>query len=197
MATIPRRPTGLRTVVPPQFVNRATTTLAQRQTAQPFRSATKPVAKVNPMQQTMVPQQGGVLVNGQPFNPPPGTNQGMLPNVQQSAPQPFNPNPNPGQPPMYPGFGGGKSASGQPANYYNGYQVGGDPWYDPNGQLSGAQPDSMPMTMPMDYGNQPNSYNGQLDLSGMFGQPQNAQTVPPQNMAQMGSSSYGGGKSGR
>ena len=49
--------------------------------------------------------------------------------------------------------------------------------------------------MPMDYGNQPNSYNGQLDLSGMYGQPGGQQ--PPQNMAQMGSSSYGGGKSVR
>ena len=72
----------------------------------------------------------------------------------------------------------------------NGYQVGGDPWYDPNGQLSGAQPDSMPM----DLGNQPNSFNGQLDLSGMMGQ-QGQQQAVPQNMYGTQPSATPGGKS--
>lgn len=59
-----------------------TTTLAQRKAApSPFRSATKPMAKVNPM--TMQPQQ--------PMTPQP------IVDMPYPAPQPFNPNPNPGQ----------------------------------------------------------------------------------------------------
>ena len=50
------------------------TTAAQRQAYQPFKSATKPVAKVNPMA-------------GQPAMP-------------MTPPQPFNPQPNPGQMPL-------------------------------------------------------------------------------------------------
>jgi hypothetical protein len=47
-------------------------------------------------------------------------------------------------PPDYDPYQGMIGGGGQqPANYNNGYQVGGDPWYDPNGQLSGMQPDSM------------------------------------------------------
>jgi len=229
---------GQRTVVPPQSVNRATTTLAQRQAApSPFRSATKPAQpKINPLQQATSPQPRPDLPPGaqmrkpmlgaQPTTPfdvskvDPGMNpianlRNQLPGAGGPAPtmpsmpmpQPFNPQPNPGQltldPSMNPygpqpdpvfggGFGGGKSMGSQPANFNNGYQVGGDINIDPaTGQPTPYQPDSMPM----DYGNQPNSYNGQLDLSGMYGQPGGQQ--PPQNMAQMGSSSYGGGKSVR
>jgi len=257
MATIPRRPVAkpvakpvarpAPAMAPKQGQQRPnTTTLAQRQANQPFRSATKPAQpkinplaqqQPNPLQQAMSPQprtdlppgaqmrkpmlgaqpttpQGGVLVNGQPFNPKPGTNQGMLPNIMpvaggpsniygQPAPQPFNPQPNPGQSPMGEptlpymsgpsggGFGGGKSAVDQPANFNNGYQVGGDINIDPaTGQPSPIQNDSMPM----DYGNQPNSYNGQLDLSGMMGQ-QGQQQAVPQNMYGTQPSATPGGKS--
>jgi hypothetical protein len=259
---------GQRTVVPPQSVNRATTSLAQRQANQPFRSAAKPaMTQPSPGQSQIPMQMRKPMVGAQPFTPQPGlgqsqipmqmrkpmvgaqpfTPQGMLPNIQRPAPQPFNPQPNPGQNPNITigyepnwmlrgepnpldpnptpspildpfmgggvynpgqspmgeptlpymsgpiggGFGGGKSTGSQPANYNNGYQVGGDINIDPaTGQPTPWQSDSMPM----DLGNQPNSVNGQLDLSGMMGQPGQ---LPPQNMAQMGASSYGGGKSGR
>ena len=66
------------------FVGGKTTTMAQRQAMSPFKSATKPMAKVNPMA-------------GQPAMPmiPPQFMPPMRPDVE--PPQPFNPNPNPGQ----------------------------------------------------------------------------------------------------
>jgi hypothetical protein len=90
-----------------------------------------------------------------------------------------------------PSYGGGKSAVGQTANLNNGYQVGGDINIDPaTGQPTPWQNDSMPM----DLGNQPNSYNGQLDLSGMMGQ-QGQQQAVPQNMYGTQPSATPGGKS--
>jgi hypothetical protein len=86
------------------FTGGKTTSMAQRQANQPFKSATKPAApKVNPLA-------------GQPTIPPNTmrnpTPEDMARFGTPTQPQPFNPQPNPGQ---QPGFGGGKNyAGGQP-----------------------------------------------------------------------------------
>lgn len=114
-----------------------TTTLAQRQAMpSPFRSATKPVAKVNPL--TMQPAMPMTPMDTQP----------MQPMVQKPAPQPFNPQPTPGQMPTDPFMGG----------MYGGPDVmpnPGEPGYFDPGQMpmdfGGYNPGQMP-TMPMDQG---------------------------------------------
>lgn len=109
------------------FAGGKTTTIAQRQAMSPFKSATKPVNKIDPMQAQydqmknvpMAPPPGGV--KAMPFNPQP--NPGQMPLDQLIRPEVgrdqadvqreveammnrFNPQPTPGQQPLQQGIQG-------------------------------------------------------------------------------------------
>ena len=137
------KPVAPKSTVNP-FAGGKTTTAAQRQAMTPFRSATKPVAKVNPLD----------MQPAMPVTPP------------QVAPQPFNPNPTPGQigQPGLPYFPGGgdympeptPGQIGQPGLPY--FPFGGDfnPEPMPGGGIFGG-------IMPMD--NQAPMFNNQIGPS--------------------------------
>lgn len=132
-----------------------TTTLAQRQAMpSPFRSAAKPVAKVNPL--TMQPAMPMTPMDTQPM-------------VQKPAPQPFNPQPTPGQMPTDPFMGG----------------MYGSPDVEP--PMGGGY---NPGQMPMDFGGlqtgQQLAQIGQQGLGQMFGGPgQQALQTGMQGLGQM------------